>query len=49
MSIRREEDIAKLDVAVDDTLPVDVVDDGGKLREPFEDAVLVELRRVDVR
>ena len=49
MPVRRKEDVAQLDVAVDDALPVDVVDGRGKLREPSEDALLVEFRRLDVK
>ena len=48
MSIRRQEDIPQLDITVDDALPVDIVDDRCKLREPLEDTVLVEFRRIDV-
>ena len=49
MSIRRQKDIAQLDVAVDDALPVDVVNDRGKFHKPLKDAVLVEFCRIDVR
>ena len=49
MPVRRNEDVTKLDVAVDNALTVDVVDGGGKLREPPKDALLVEFRRLDVK
>ena len=49
MPVGRKKDIAKLDVAMDDALFVDIVDDRGKFGEPLENAVLVKFLRTDVR
>ena len=49
MPVGRKKDIAKLDVAMDDALFVDIVDDRGKFGEPLENVVLVKFLRTDIR
>ena len=43
MPVRRKEDVAQLDVTVNDSLGVDVVEGGREFREPPEYELLVKV------
>ena len=49
MPVRRQENVAELDVTVNDALGVDVVKCRRQLREPLENAVLIKFGGLDVR